>query len=579
MGKNHLLHCFVVLAALAASISALAQGGSAGGFQGNQGGRGGQLENSYPPNNLAADPGIWDSKSMILTQGDKVEWKIKAVPGQTIFATVRSEVFDPAIKLLDSKNKVIAENDDQYDGNQAPFLVYQFKDDKEYKLTVQNYRSSAGGRFVLYTHTFMPVDIAPGVNSKPVKVNGLDGEPAPRTYLHFKAEEGKIYSIPEVVVRQGNRMERLGFQMIIGPTGVHKDDYYSYRPHGGEPLFEAKKAGDYYLVYRPAGLDGELTARLDTIELQKVEKVGALKVDLIPLGQKIVKFTVERGDVIHQITENGDGIGFETEYTSNEDEKEKDRSLHRGDANGSPRVFEPKYENHRDFYTLYTQKCEVTMVVRNFENRTTSVTLNRNADVQAWEDGRPAMGKIGLGETQYFMISGKKGDIQRLKGSADGFELVFSLIDMNGDARGFVDKRSHQPGTEMRYEDNAKYLVAVTSPEGGGSGSFSMTLNNAKPEAITLNSVVTYTEGPSFGTYSLEVEKGVRYQLLSSRTDVPYTLIDDAGNVIGSSSQNFGGQNAVYFVPSKNGAIKIKINGPAGTKFRVDKLVLPDLGG
>lgn len=586
MGISNVLRSFVVLFTLLISINAQAQGGRGGSFQGNQGGQGGQggrggnREESYPPSNLTngSESGIWEAKSMILTQGDKVEWKIKGVPGQTIMATVRSDVFDPALKILDSKNKVVAENDDQYDGNQSPFLVFQFPDDKEYKLTVQNYRSSGGGRFDIYTQTFMPVDLKISDETrKKISVKDEEGGRERRTYLHFKATEGKVYAIPQTVVISGNGTRRLSFQMIIGPTGIYKTDFYNYRPNGGEPMFEAKKTGDYYLAYNTPGQDGDLVARLDVIEVQKVNKVGDLKVDLAPYGQKILKYEVDKGDIIRSITKSTTSVSFEMEFTSNNDPNEKDRSSHRGDANDSVKKFQPRFTDGSEVYNLYTRKAEIVMILRENENKPSTVNLQNSADIPTWEDGKPALGKVGLGETQFFVISGKKGDIQRLKGSAEGFELFFSLVDMDGGITNFTDPYNHKPGTELRYNENRKYLVMVTSPQGGGSGTFAMNLDSAKPESISLANIITYTEGTSFGTYSLDVEKGVRYLLLMSDHS-GITLIDDEGNSFGYGRQDYGGKIGFYFVPGKTGKLKIKVDGSAGsTRFRIDKLILQDL--
>ncbi|HLO99623.1 MAG TPA: hypothetical protein VK171_13590, partial [Fimbriimonas sp.] len=239
-----------ILASLSVIGLATAQGGSQGGFQGGiQSSQGGQAENSYPPRNLGGgtERNIWDAKNAILTPGDKVEWKLKGVVGQTIFATVRTDVFDPVVKIVDSKGKVVAENDDQYEGNQAPFLAYTFPTDQEYKLVVQNYRSAAGGRFDLYTQTFTAVDLKLGENKVPVKISTKDEERPKRLYIRFKAAVGTVYAVPQVEVGEGDRRQFLSCQMVIGPTGIYKDDFLNYRRHMASPLFEAKKAGDFYL--------------------------------------------------------------------------------------------------------------------------------------------------------------------------------------------------------------------------------------------------------------------------------------------------------------------------------------------
>lgn len=562
-----------------------AQGGSQGGFQGNQGGnqgnQGGQQETSYPPRNLnnGIERGIWDSKNAILTPGDKVEWKLKGVPGQTIFATVRTDVFDPVLKIVDSKGKVLAENDDQYEGNQAPFLAFTFADDKEYKLVVQNYRSAAGGRFDLFTQTFTAVDLKLGENKVPVKVPERDEERLRRTYVRFKATAGTVYALPRVTVGEGNRVQYLQPQMIIGPTGIYKDDFFNYRPTTNGPLFEAKKAGDFYVVYSPANGSGNLVARLDTVEVRNVDKVGAIKAELPPMGQLIVKYKVERGDIIRRQVSKQGNIGFSLDLTSLPENGEKPETQPIGNANESVRFYKPQFTDNENLYMMHTASANAMLIFAAGTETPGSITLNQTMDIPTWQDGIPAEGQVGLGETKFYTISGKKGDIQRLGGTAQGFELEFQLINMDGEATTFIDKYNHRPGHELRYSENEKFLVAVSSPGTGGSGTYKMTLNAAKPERITLGTIATYTDGPSFGTYAVDLEKGVQYQLTSADVNTNITLIDDQGNVVPVAALVLAGKRVIYIGVGKTGTFKIKIeSGTQGSKFRVDKTQLPDLG-
>lgn len=547
----------------------------------NQGNQGGQAENSYPPRNLEGgiERNIWDAKNAILTPGDKVEWKLKGVVGQTIFATVRTDVFDPVVKIVDNKGKVVAENDDQYEGNQAPFLAYTFPSDQEYKLVVQNYRSAAGGRFDLYTQTFTAVDLKLGENKVPVKISTKDDERPKRLYIRFKATAGTVYAIPQVVVGEGDRRQHLSCQMIIGPTGIYKDDFMNYRRHFSSPLFEAKKAGDFYLVYNAPALGGTVDARLDTVEVRTVDKVGTIKAELPKMGQLIVKYKVERGDIIRREIANQTNVGFELNLTDLPAEGEKPESQPMGNADGTIRYYKPQFAKDNELILLHTQSANATMIIAASGNNPGSLTINQAMDVPVWGDGVPVEGQVGLGETRYYTISGKKGDIQRLAGTAQGFELEFQLIDMDGEAQTFIDKYNHRPKHELRYSENQKFLVAVSSPQNGGSGSYKMTLDAAKPEPLALGTPTIYAEGPSFGTYSVQLEQGVQYQLTAAHTGTNITLIDDQGNVVHTVALILAGKRVIYIGVGKTGTYKIKIeNGAIGTKFRVDKTQLPDLG-
>lgn len=565
-----------VLPLLLAGLSCLAMGqqGGAGGFRGgSQGNQGGQEEESFPPRNL--NQFEWEAKSMILTQGDKVEWKIKGVPGQTLMATVRSDVFDPAIKIVDPKGKVVAENDDQYEGNQSPFIIFRFPDDKEYKLTVQNYRSSAGGRFMIYSQMFRPVDVAVGPNEIAYKApkEGDDDAKQRRLFVHFKAEERKTYAIRGVQFRGNNNDFGLQYRQIIGPTGVYKTDFRPYATPGqNSPFFIAKTKGDFYAMYDAPAIDGKVLLSLDEVPILDIQPTGNTKIDLGPMGQKLLRFDVKRGDILHMTIDgpNATNIVFD----AHEKKSEGTISINNGGFN----TYELRRFDSRDRYYFFAQDGEVLGLATSNDRQPTSINLKSSSDLETWKPGEPLTGRVGLGETKFFLLQGKKGDIQRLSGSADGFELVYNLIQSDGGFQEYLDQRGHRPTTELRYEENRKYLVSVTSPMGGGSGSFSMNLEEAKPEPMELGKVFEYRLGPSLGTYALEVKAGVRYQILSGASQLGFTLLDENGDSIGTNQMDFGDRTANYFVPAKSGVIRVKASGSVGAKFRIDVHELPGLG-
>jgi hypothetical protein len=556
---------------LAASIQA--QGGQ-GGMQGNIGG---PEEDSYPPRILdSGDEGRrWLATSAILTQGDKVEYKIKGVPGQTIFATVRSDVFDPALKILDEKGKVVTENDDQYEGNQAPLIMYQFKDDKEYKLIVQNYRSSAGGRFKLYTQTFMPMEITLGGNKKTLKSpDDLPGHGGHLVYFHFKAEANKTYAVRRTFFSSPGNSWDLLYRGIIGPTGVKKTDYSVYQQEGQNgPLFEAKTKGDFYLVYDSPSKDGNVSARLDDIEVGNLDKTSSTKFDLGPTGQRIFKTKVEKSDIVRTTISAPESVVFQyNPRVALEGEKQVTRQ-------GSFELYHPLLTNDQDAYRLYMDKGDVIVIVSSESDKPTQVTMTNRMDVPVWPADTEVTGKVDLGETQFYFISGTKGDIQRIKGKATGFELEFSLVAMDGTTTQYVNQKRHLPTAELQYLENRKYLVMVSSPQGGGSGAYSMTLEAAKPEPLALGKAVDYHDGAALGTYSLDIQANTWYQL-TTRGNGSYLLLDDHGDVIGVFRVQFGSQVAYYFLPSHSGKIRFKVrDGANDTRFRVDPHAIPNLGG
>ena len=574
MGNLKLFRVLLLSAIFVASASLQAQGGQ-GGMQGNIGG---PEEESYPPRNIDnGDEGRrWLATSAILTTGDKVEYKIKGVAGKTIFATVRSESFDPALKLLDAKGNVVIENDDQYEGNQSPLIMYQFTDDKEYKLIVQNYRSSAGGAFKLYTQTFMSMDIQLGANSKPLKnPEDFPGHGGHLVYFHFKAEEKKTYALRRAFFSSPGNSWDLRYRGIIGPTGVKKADYSVYQQDGqSSPLFEAKKKGDYYLVYDSPSKDGNVSARLDDVEVSSLEKTASMKFNLGPTGQRIFKTKVEKSDIVRTTIDAPDSVVIQyNPRVAIEGEKEETRQ-------GAFETYRPNMMNEQDAYRLYTDRSEVIVIVSSNSDKATPVGFTNRMDIPVWDADKSVSGKVDLGETQFYLISGVKGDIQRINGKASGFELEFNLVAMDGTATQYIDQKKHQPTAELQYPENRKFLVMVSSPQGGGSGTYTMTLDAAKPEPVALGAAVDYHDGAALGTFSLDIEANTWYQLTTRGGATGYLLLDEKGDTIGVVPLRFGPQIAYYFLPSHKGNIRIKVlGGTKDTRFRVDPHAIPNLGG
>jgi hypothetical protein len=422
--------------------------------------------------------------------------------------------------------------------------------------------------------TFSAAELAVGENNKPIKPSDPEpGHGGNFTYFHFKGVEGKTYAIREVIASFGDGKQGLRFRGIIGPTGVKKTDYSMYQQfEGWGPLFEVKTKGDYYLVYDSPSRVGTVAARLDVVDVSKIEKVSTQKFDLGPTGQRIFKFDVAKEDIIHTISSSPEKVSYNYRAQGPTAEKSGER------PNINIHNYEPKMFNESDHIRVYEEKGEVTLIVSNGDYKAVSVSFSNSMDIPVWTEGTSITGKIGLGESKFFVIGANKGDIQRIKGSADGFELNFTLNTMTGEGSDYIDPRSHAPSAELRYTENRKYLMEVSSPQGGGSGTYTMTLEQAKPDLIELGKVFEYHDGPAVGTYAVKLEQGVRYQILSP-SNLGLALLDEAGDNIPSQAVAFGNQTAIWFTPSKSGTVRLKvIAGPQGLKFRIDKHVLPGLG-
>ena len=106
-----------------------------------------------------------------------------------------------------------------------------------------------------------------------------------------------------------------------------------------------------------------------------------------------------------------------------------------------------------------------------------------------------------------------------------------------------------------------------------------MALELAKPEPIAIGNPIEYRDGPALGTYSIELNANIWYQL-TTRSNAEYLILDDKGDTIGAIRQQFGPQTIYFFQPGRKGIVRIKVmNGAKDTRFRLDVAAFPNLGG
>ncbi len=127
------------------------------------------------------------SQQLILTPGEKGEWLVEAKAGETVIATAKSTVFDPALEIVDEAGKILASNDDEEPGIQNPRLAYRFSAAGRYRIWVKGYKSAAGGPFELTIRRFVSTSLD---SSKPAPII-LDEKGT--HWLHVSGKKGTSF--------------------------------------------------------------------------------------------------------------------------------------------------------------------------------------------------------------------------------------------------------------------------------------------------------------------------------------------------------------------------------------------------
>ena len=94
----------------------------------------------------------------ILSPGEFCEWTLNMKVGQVVVGEARSDAFDPALEVVDHANKVVAQNDDRYPGDQRPLLFWRCDQEGIYALHLRCFHDKSGGQAFVRFKVYNSVD-------------------------------------------------------------------------------------------------------------------------------------------------------------------------------------------------------------------------------------------------------------------------------------------------------------------------------------------------------------------------------------------------------------------------------------
>jgi len=221
-----LLFAFLLLVSVATGWAQGSLGGGGaigvGGGGGFGGGGGGQMDESSRDPSLDIPelfrrpveegwPIDWQTRTAILSPGDRVQYKVKLATDEVLLAIASSTNFDPALEVV-LKNAKVATNDDRIEGDQSSFINFRASTAGEYTLSVVSYSKSAGGQFSLQLLV---------LNREDLRLDRPTEGQRRRVRLHrVTLEKGKTYQFAE-----DSNTYPSDIESIIGPSGNRVEDY------------------------------------------------------------------------------------------------------------------------------------------------------------------------------------------------------------------------------------------------------------------------------------------------------------------------------------------------------------------
>jgi len=424
-----------------------------------------------------------DEIKNILTPGEFSEWTLKLKAGQVVIAEARSDAFDPALEIVDDKDKVLASNDDRYPGDQRPLLLWECKKDGSYGLRVRCFHDKSGGQFHIRFKTYDTVDAGTeGMVEKEVSAN---------TPFLLKVPM-KAGQVKDIVTGTGARRDwmRVSFNTVIFPDGLPERS-----PSLAEPIAPAIRAliapvaGDYYLLYTAGGW------RTDKGPIQ----IGAREIAPTPLVKQGGKYSAEaptnvpalwelsvKAGELLQVSTPGLDLGCKFVLSEAPDFAKYDTS--KPETNPFfPQLKVPPQDSPVDVLPARARDGRVTvfrarrdaklwLATDGLGPQSQQFALHVQPAAAVFAEDQACTGKLKVGNTDYWAIEAKSGDVMTLSTTATGFaeQIVVRDPEMN-EIRGTTagpDETSDK--WQMVVQKPGRYLVAVSCLGDGGGGDYSL---------------------------------------------------------------------------------------------------------
>ena len=584
---------FIVLTAIAfghhIDHPVATQQGGGGGFGGGGMGGGGmrasdvEQQDVFPlrQNGDVTDRERWDSKSMILTPGDRVEWKVSGKKGQTVFLTVTSTVFDPALAILDKNDKQLAFNDDQQDGDQSPYLSFYFPDDEEYKIIVKNYHSTAGGSFKLFSWFAPTINLGNGYVSQPLKGLPLEFQAEEQIY-RIHATKGTIYGIDSPQFTSQFMRNYSYFVRLIGPSGLAKQDFEILPFPGQHLVFEAKADGDYFIGYaRWYGSPGtedriSLITNLSNTKVVPIKQESTTTLKLEPHEFAFFQFPVAKKDIVRtKVTTSSPCSQFVHLRPKDSMPGEARKPMN----DDGFRAFPALLSSGDDVVRLFGDKGDVRIMVHT-DNKPSEVHIVCTNVLPELKDGA-SVSDVQLGQSEFHILQVEKGETLTLSATGTKLEPDLTMISSEGQATKYLDRLAHHPVAKLHFTDKERYLLVSGAAGGGGAGVMSIRLQRAHAKSIVMGQVIKGDPSDQvMNNFSIPLLKDQYYQVLIQGPSFEVEINDGDGKDLQiEANGTLRGVRFIYFKPSVGGACRIRLPeiGP-DTVFKIIPVTPPTVG-
>lgn len=452
----------------------------------------------------------------IVTPGEYSEWPLTLKAGQVVIAEARSDAFDPALEVVDGKgegrHKVLATNDDRYPGDQRPLLLWRCAKDGEYSLRARGFQGKAGGQVFVRMKVFETLDLVEG---KTTEGAFEQGEPF---LLRATLKRG---SLVEVRSEPGDWPAYTTYnpEMTISPLGLPDAGLASpFVGPIGSPIV-APLDGDYYVLCRHyAGQRTKVRASLTDLTPKLLERTnGSANVPSTAGRPTTVALKVKKGEVL-QVRGPELGLGGRISVAEEPDLGTVDpkkpelnpffpKIVESSGRNRTPQepaealaMIPSRARDPREVKFAVLRDAVLWVTASRATERPQEASLAISPADAEYKSDADLLGRLGVGNVDYWSFEAKTGDVISLSARFEGFAPILELRDPNLEMPMRVEFAPDQASYEWNYVvmRPGKHLLSVSSVGGGGGGTYGLARKVLPAREFSM-------EQPAKGNFSLGV--------------------------------------------------------------------------
>jgi hypothetical protein len=420
-------------------------------------------------------------QATILTSGEFSAWSLKLEVGQVVIAEARSDVFDPALSIVDASGHMMADNDDRYPGDQRPLLLWRCTEKGTYSLRLSSYHDKTGGQGFVRYRIYDCMDIG---SDKPVdKVFDTNAQ----FLLRIPMKAGQIKQV-NFDTPNGNFAPPILIQ-TVSPVGLPDCELAGPLDKVIPRRVMATVDGDYYVVAQiyPPGRPITVRAHTEDIPATPLTRDG---------GRCAVKATTNKPSLWVITVKQGEFLEISTPQLSGDARfvvaEQPDISkfdLSKPETNpfypllpGTPEVPPaitglPKRANDYRLYDFVVLRDTKLWVATNGTGpKNIQYTLNVQPAAADYTPGYDLKGDLRVGNTDYWSFDTKAGDVMAFKATAKPFAatVVVRGPDLGETSHAEAGLDQTQFNWEMIVQRPGRYLTCISCKGDGGSGAYEL---------------------------------------------------------------------------------------------------------